>query len=306
MAETNENKSRDEVVELWRHSDHKSTRMWEFKELINKKYGLKLNSYDDLHQWSIDNITEFWGETWHFTGIKASKPYDKILEPNAPMFPRPDFFAGSLLNFAENLLYPANISVEPSSPAIISATESTRSTTTWAQLRERVRQCSLALRALGLQPHDRVAGFLGNHTNTVVAMLAATSIGAIWTGVSPDTGVGAVLDRLVQIEPKVLFADNAVEYNGKVHESISKTREIVRELKGLKALVVFETVPGMEAAEKLELEGGKVWKYEDFLNKYVISLHCQSLSCLKYLSAIPLGVYPKAILRYWILNYHCV
>ena len=100
-------------------------------------------------------------------------------------------------------------------------------------------------------------------------MLAATAIGAIWTGISPDTGVSAVLDRLVQIEPVVLFADNAVEYNGKVHETGRKTKDIVKELKELKALVVFETVNlKTDYIEGLELEKGEVFKYDDFLKKH--------------------------------------
>lgn len=182
------------------------------------------------------------------------------------MFPRPDFYAGALLNFAENLLHPANTSLKPSDIAIIEANEVSSTTITWADLRERVRLCSLALRHHGVTSNDRIAGFLGNHADTVIAMLAATSIGAIWTGVSPDTGVTAVLDRLVQIEPKVLFVDNAVRYNGKVHSSSSKVKEIVNGLRGLQHLVVFETVEGIETGiDSLELATGtKAWEYEDF------------------------------------------
>ena len=117
------------------------------------------------------------------------------------MFPRPDFFAGSLLNFAENFLYPPNVDISPSDIAIIASTESSNREITWGELRASVKSTSIALRKLGVKTNDRVAGFLGNHEKTVIAMLAATSIGAIWTGISPDTGVSAVLDRLVQIEP---------------------------------------------------------------------------------------------------------
>ncbi|RFU26507.1 hypothetical protein B7463_g9842, partial [Scytalidium lignicola] len=259
MGEVDEN-----ATELWRHADPESTRIWQFKELLNSKYGLNLRTYDELYQWSIDNLSDFWKETWYFTGITASKPFDKIIDQDAPLFPRPDFFSGSLLNFAENILYPANVNIDPDSLALISATESTRDSTTWSQLREAVRKCALALRHLGLCPHDRVAGYLGNHTNTVVAMLATTSIGAIWTGVSPDTGVSAVLDRLVQIEPVVLFVDNGVEYNGRVHSSAEKTREVVRNLGELKAVVVFETVKELPV-EEFQVEKGRSWKYEEFV-----------------------------------------
>jgi len=184
------------------------------------------------------------------------------------MFPRPNFFEGALLNFAENLLYPTNIEIDPISTAIISTTESTRSSTTWSELREQVRQCAATLQTQGVKPHDRVAGFLGNHVNTVVAMLAATSLGAVWTGVSPDTGVAAVLDRLVQIEPVVLFADNGVEYNGRFHSSADKTRQIAKGLNGLRAVIIFQTLENMPVeVDGIEVARGKAWSYEDFLLK---------------------------------------
>ena len=157
------------------------------------------------------------------------------------MFPRPSFFSGARLNFAENLLYPSSDPPE-TSLAVIAATETTRESVTWRDLRERVKQCTAALRNVGVNSGDRVAGYVANHTNALVAMLATTAIGAIWIGVSPDTGVHAVLDRLVQIQPKILFSDNAVIYNAKVHDVHAKLREIVLELFDLQAVFVFETV----------------------------------------------------------------
>lgn len=192
----------------------------------------------------------------------------QVVPKAAPLFPRPDFFAGSRLNFAENLLYPAKLKINENSPAIIEATETGSSTISWAQLRSRVQKCALALSSHGVVELDRVAGFLGNHANAVVAMLAAASIGAVWTGVSPDTGVTAVLERLVQIQPKVLFVDNAVMYNGKTHSSHQKVKEILAGLKGLKAGVVFETVRGYEMkVEGLQVGEGKMWTYEEFVRR---------------------------------------
>jgi len=180
------------------------------------------------------------------------------------MFPRPDFFQGSTLNFAYNLLYPSN-TPKASETAIISATESTIKEITWQELREQVTALATALHVHGIRPYDRVAGFLGNHHNTVVAMLAATWIGAVWTGISADQGVGAVLDRLVQIKPSILFADNAVEHSGKTHESFTKTKEIVDSLPTLKAVIVFETVPGLVKVDGFNVVDGKAWTYKDFL-----------------------------------------
>ena len=181
------------------------------------------------------------------------------------MFPRPAFFKGTALNFAENLLYPHH-GISEDSPAVIAATEGSRETVSWRDLRDRVEACAAAMKALGIKEEDRVAGYLANHTNTLVAMLAAASLGAIWSGVSPDSGAHATLERLRQIEPAILFADNAVTYNGKIHNVQYKVREVVGELPGLKAAVVFDTVSTVEAdLSQLKLASGKAWTYKEFI-----------------------------------------
>lgn len=122
------------------------------------------------------------------------------------------------------------------------------------------------MRSAGIKKDDRVAGYLANHTNTLVAMLSTTAIGGIWTGVSPDTGVHAVLDRVRQIEPSLLFADNAVIYNGKTHDVHEKVAQVVKELPELKAAVIFNTVTGHAFdLTDLKVPKGKAWKYEDFV-----------------------------------------
>lgn len=145
------------------------------------------------------------------------------------------------MNFAENLLYPTP-DVDPNALAIIAATEVSRTSITWAELRQKVHKCQIGLISANIQIGDRIAGYVANHIDAVVAMLAATSLGAIWTAVSPDTGVTAVLERLRQIEPVLLFCDNAVIYNGKIHETQSKVQEIMHGLPSLRKLVVFNTI----------------------------------------------------------------
>jgi len=121
------------------------------------------------------------------------------LAPHSPMFPRPEFFAGARLNFAENLLFPPNSGVGGSAAAILNVMETDGHvvSTSWAELREAVRRCSSGLRAAGIKQNDIVAGFISNHVEAVVAMLAAASIGAIWTGIGPDNGAksGRLLAR---------------------------------------------------------------------------------------------------------------
>lgn len=181
------------------------------------------------------------------------------------MYPPPQFFSGARLNFAENLLFPA-CDPNEDSLAAIAATEDSREYVTWKELRARVRECVMAMKALGIDPGDRVAGYVANHCNALVAMLSAASLGAVWTGISPDTGVHAVLDRIQQIEPVLLFADNAVKYNGKVHAVLEKVEVISKQLPKLKAVVLFETIPELNyALGGIVVACGRPWVFQDFL-----------------------------------------
>jgi acetoacetyl-CoA synthetase len=182
------------------------------------------------------------------------------------MFPRPAFFEDAKLNFAENLLFPTQ-EIDPNGPALIAATETTRETVTWKELRERVKKCQAGMLALGLKEGDRVAGYVANHSNAIVAMLAATSLGSIWTAVSPDTGVHAVLERLRQIEPVILFADNAAFYNGRSHPVLPKVSEITSALPSLQAVVVLPTVPSVDiSVDTIEVPSGKAYDYDSFIS----------------------------------------
>lgn len=156
------------------------------------------------------------------------------------MFPRPTFFPSARLNFAENLLFPT-CDVDESATAVITATEFDRAHISWKELREQVRQCAAAMKSY-ISVGDRVAGYLANDIYALVAMLAATSLGAVWTGISPDHGATAVLDRLEQLEPALLFVSNAVFYNGRAHDTLHKLPDIVPRLPSLKAVVVVQNI----------------------------------------------------------------
>ncbi|KAH8909729.1 acetoacetate-CoA ligase [Coniochaeta sp. PMI_546] len=257
-------------AELWRHGDPASTEMWRFLQHVNATYDLHLNDYPGLYKWSVDNVADFWKECWHFIGIKASQPFSEVLPADSPMFPRPDFYAGARLNFAENLLFPANASINESATAVLTVTERDGQVqeTSWAQLRELVRRCSNAMRVAGVKKDSVVACFTSNHVQALVAMLSAATLGALWTGISPDNGVSAVLDRLVQIRPQVLFADNGTLYNGKEWSSTSKTLEIVEELQkhGLELVVVIRAIENLDSGiADLKAKTVAVEEYDDFL-----------------------------------------
>ncbi|KAH7355748.1 hypothetical protein BKA66DRAFT_515892 [Pyrenochaeta sp. MPI-SDFR-AT-0127] len=233
---------------LWRHASPQSTPMHEFLQLVNQRYGLDLSSYHELHAWSVDNISEFWWRVWDFVGIRHQGTPPSAVDSGAPMFPRPAFFEGARLNFAENLLFPTQ-HIDPDSPA----------------LREKVKLCQAGMIALGLKQGDRVAGYVANHTNALVAMLGATSLGAVWTAVSPDTGVHAVLERLRQIEPTILFADNAAFYNGRSHPIVPKVNEIASHLLSLQAVVIFPTVASVDVdMSSIMVTSGRAYDYATF------------------------------------------
>ncbi|KAK9239352.1 hypothetical protein V1525DRAFT_356378 [Lipomyces kononenkoae] len=227
-------------VELWRYSEPKKTEAWHFLELINNKYGTELKNYQELYQWSIDNISAFWAEVWHFTHVVSSHPYTSVVDSTAPMFPRPQFFPCAKLSYAQNLLFPVP-AVDPESTAVISVTEFTRETVTWNELRDRVRKLSTAMRKFGVEPGDRVAGYVSNNVSTLVSLLATSAVGAIWSSTSSEIGSVSVVERLSQIEPVILFADSASIYNQKAFDNIPKVSEIVAHLPSLKVVIVNET-----------------------------------------------------------------
>ncbi|KAL8650871.1 MAG: hypothetical protein Q9210_003575, partial [Variospora velana] len=252
---------------LWQHHNPESTRMCEFKKLIERKHGVQLPDYEALRQWSIQYLNDFWRNVWDFTGVVAETPSTQAVEDHAAMYPRPAFFPGAKLNFAENLLYPTCKPGE-NDLAILAASEDSREQVTWKQLRERVRDCASILASLEVHKGDRVAGYVANHTDAVVAMLGTTTIGAIWTAVSPDAGVHAMLDRMQQIEPVVLFADNAAKYNGKLHEVHAKLKQIVPNLPTLRAVLIFETVRDLDfQIDDISVPLGSASLYDHFLSR---------------------------------------
>ncbi|KAL4738130.1 acetoacetate-CoA ligase [Aspergillus similis] len=249
---------------LWKHDSPQDTQIWEFLQRVNTKYGKSFQTYEELSRWSVDNISDFWGEVWEYCGIRHSESYHRVVENAERMWPRPSWFEGAKINLAENLLYPAS-GVDEHSLAVIAVTETTREEVTWKELRERVRQCQAGMKAMNVQVGDRVAGFIANHTNSLVAMLATTSLGAIWTAVSPDTGVSAALDRLVQIEPVLLFADNGLMYNGKNFSALSKVREIIAALPSLTAAIILPTSPSEPTDLDQRCANTRVISYSDFI-----------------------------------------
>ncbi len=226
---------------LWEPSKQRvqEANLTRFREFVNRKYKLTLQDYPELYAWSIQETAAFWAAIWEFGEIKASKPYTTVLTDGEDML-KARWFIGAELNFAENLLR-----FRDEQTALIFKGESTPTRRlSYAELYDQVARLAKALRQSGVNVGDRVAGFMPNMMETVVAMLAVTSIGAVWSSCSPDFGIKGVLDRFGQIQPKVLFTSNGYYYNGKIHDSLEKAKEIVNEISSIETVIV---VPYTEA-----------------------------------------------------------
>jgi len=220
---------------LWIPSDDaiKSTQLWQFLETINQEFKLTLSSYDELHLWSIENTANFWKSIWQFCNVKASEQPNSIFKPGDTMR-ESTWFEGARFNFAENLL-PRN----DNHIAIQFANEvGDRRTLTYKELHQQVSHVAAHLRHLGVKPGDRVAGFLPNMPETIIAMLATTSIGAVWSSCSPDFGLTGLIDRFGQIEPVVLFAVDGHYYNGKTFNHLEKIQQLQQQLPSLKQTII--------------------------------------------------------------------
>jgi len=221
------------------------TAMNRFRHLAAEKSGRDLPDYDALWTWSVDDREGFWSLLWEFCGVIATNESDVILE-NGDAMPGARWFPGARLNHAENLLRRRD-----GCEAIVCWRENgTRSAMTFAELYDNVAALRAWLEARGVGEGDRVAGFLPNLPETIAAMLATASLGAVWSSCSPDFGTRGVLDRFGQIEPKVLVCADGYFYGGKSFDSRARVAEIVADLASVEAIVV---VPYVEDAPDLSM-----------------------------------------------------
>ena len=224
---------------LWTPSPERiaGANLTRFTEAVNSEHGLALAGYDALYDWSVAKIPDFWEAVWRFVGVKHSEPYTSVLED--PRMPGATWFKGARLNFAENLLR-----YRDDRPALVSVREGgeVAAQLTYAELFAQVARVAGFLRQAGVTVGDRVAGYLPNCHETVVAMLAATSLGAVWSSCSPDFGFKSVLERFGQIEPKVLFAADGYRYHGMNYDTLPRVGEVARGIESLTHVVIVPFV----------------------------------------------------------------
>jgi acetoacetyl-CoA synthetase len=254
---------------LWNPSPERiiKANMTEFLRYVEERGGPPVpdyspDSYWQLHEWSVNNPERFWSLTWRFCGIIGHRGTgggaERVgvgLDHMGPPDPEkgPHWFPDASLNFAENLLR----FTDDESALSSWNEEGHQRTISYRELREAVGTLALALDAAGVVPGDRVAGWLPNIPEAVIAMLAATSLGAIWSSCSPDFGAQGVMDRFGQIEPKILFAADGYLYNGKEIDLLPRLRQIAFRIPTLEHVVVTpyrKQMPDLDGVRK-----GTLW-----------------------------------------------
>jgi acetoacetyl-CoA synthetase len=231
------------------------TQLTRFMRFVRERHRAPLTDYPTLHRWSIEFPENFWSSLWDFCEIRAQTRATQILEDGNRM-PGARWFIDARFNYAENLLRR-----DGDTPAIIFRNErGQRREVSWSQLRRETARIADGLRAAGVQPGDRVAGYLPNIPETVIAMLAATSIGAVWSSCSPDFGLSGVLDRFGQITPKVLFAADGYRYAGKTIDCMPIVRAVKEKIASIERVVL---VPYQSERPALDTIDGAV-AFADF------------------------------------------
>ena len=210
----------------------RAAQMTRYAEWLQRTRGLSFTDYDAMWQWSVDDLEGFWASLWEYFDLRADAPYAEVLANRS--MPGAKWFPGATLNYVDQVFRHAT----DARPAIVFGNESgTRSTVGWQELRAQVASLAASLRQMGVQPGDRVAAYLPNNPQTIVAFLACASVGGVWSICSPDMGRASVLDRFRQIEPKVLIACDGNVYAGKRHDRSAVVANVLQELPSVRHLV---------------------------------------------------------------------
>jgi len=245
---------------LWQPTEERinATNMFAFIRFVNARFNLDIDGYNALYRWSVNRIPDFWAAVWNFTDIRASVPYTQVIDDLSKM-PGARWFPGARLNFAENLLRFR----DDRTAIVFYGEDRVRRRLTYRQLYDRVSRVAGALRKMGVAAGDRVAGFMPNMPETIIAMLAATSLGATWSSCSPDFGIKGVLDRFGQIAPRVLFAADGYFFKGKRIDSLERIASIAKQIPSIEQLVIVSYTVDDPDLSKIK----KAVKYEDFVER---------------------------------------
>src|SRR5919199_6244372 len=219
---------------------------------LEETRGLSFGGYGELWEWSVTELEDFWASIWEYFDVKASKPYEKVL--GSCEMPGANWFGGAELNYAEHVFRNAR----PDEPAVLHKSELRPLTeVTWQELEDKVGALAATLKGLGVGRGDRVVAYVPNVPEALIAFLACASLGVIWSSCSPDFGLGSVVDRFAQIEPKVLFAVDGYRYGGKDYDRIEVVTRLQEEIPTLEKTVILPYLK--EEPDMSDLENVVYW-----------------------------------------------
>lgn len=214
-----------------------NSELTKYKNWLHEHYQLEFDSHQDLWEWSTHDLSTFWQTIWEYGNVIHSAPYEEVVT-DAPM-PYARWFTGAKLNYAEHILRHKHLS----QPALIFKSEHKPTTEmSWDTLTEQVTTLAHTFKKLGLQKGDRVAAFMPNIPETVIAFIACASIGAVWSSTSPDFGAGSVVDRFKQIEPKILLTIDGYQYNGTAFPKKDVIEQLQHEIPSIEKTIVVNNI----------------------------------------------------------------
>ena len=245
---------------LWVPSEERKQQanITRFIEQVNAWYGLNISSYAELYRWSVESIPDFWAAIWDFVGIKSSQRYDQVVD-DLTKFPGAKWFPGARLNFAENLLRYRDDRLA----FIFKGETQTSRRMTYMELYDSVARLALSLKESGVGEGDRVVGYMPNLIETAVAMLAATSLGATWSSCATDIGPHAAIERLGQVEPRVMITADGYFFKGKTFDTLQHAADVARGIPSLQKVIVVSYT-----RERPDISGiPNAVHYDEFLSK---------------------------------------
>ena len=252
-----------EGTPLWEPSEglKRNARISDYMSWLRAEKGLSFEDYKSLWEWSVGDLEGFWASVWDYCGVEASKPYSRILGKRE--MPGAEWFPGAELNYAALVLKKAEGRLDE--PAILHQSEvRSLDQMTWGELGDRTAALAAGLKALGVERGDRVAAYLPNIPEAVVGLLACASIGAVWSSCSPDFGAGSVVDRIQQIEPKVLLAVDGYRYGGKDYDRTEVVARLQQEIPTIEHTIFLPYVAEDPDTSPL----GNVTLWEDLLSEH--------------------------------------
>jgi acetoacetyl-CoA synthetase len=239
---------------LWQPSEEvlRRANITAFTDWLGETRDLQFADYQELHRWSVEHLDDFWAAIWEYFEVQSSSPYECVLAKRD--MPGAEWFPGAKLNYAEHIFR----NRDDNQTAIVFASEDhDLAAMTWKELREKVAAVAKWLRDAGIQPGDRVAAYLTNSPEAVIAMLATVSAGGIWTACSPDLGTPGVLDRFAQLEPRFFFCVDGYRYGGKPYTRHDEVRTLLASLRSVESVMFVRNLD--KDAGEMPIDGATSW-----------------------------------------------